>query len=357
KIIENSDQPPIIVLQSDHGPDPDVDWGLEEHFLRQRLPNLSAYHLPNGGEEAVYPSITPVNIFRAILNYYFAAGLPLLEDRSFYSNWYTNAFYDFTEVTLQPIFIGENITIARSWDETRYAVQTQDETLVSFESSRLEGESLILESDSGWMVELTPDSETSQIYHVLVENPDGQPVETGFIDLRIDEMTRLGMSQAVYHDFLAYRAAQDFPESDAVLFNPAAEPAVLPRDLARVGRLITTIPDILGTETINAYFNLLTWLDNTRYEAEINLTSDEADSITAWRNGFMPGHLKDAGIDYLVFDDVWWSFVTDDLVAIIQNPDYYEPIDEWLVYYRYGEGDFYPETIGYHVYRVVGDAR
>ncbi len=49
---------------------------------------LAAFLLPDpetgttgGGESAVYPSITSVNHFRAILDYYFGLDLGLLEDK------------------------------------------------------------------------------------------------------------------------------------------------------------------------------------------------------------------------------------------------------------------------------------
>jgi hypothetical protein len=42
-----------------------------------------------GGEQALYPSIIPVNSFRTIFNYYFGAKYPRLPDQSFFSTWLT----------------------------------------------------------------------------------------------------------------------------------------------------------------------------------------------------------------------------------------------------------------------------
>lgn len=69
QIISGSDVPPVILLQSDHG--------LAEEV---RNANLMAYYLPNGGSEALYPSITPINSFRIVFNETFSANYPLLPD-------------------------------------------------------------------------------------------------------------------------------------------------------------------------------------------------------------------------------------------------------------------------------------
>ena len=77
-LIENSDVPPVIIIQGDHGPLPDL---TEEPS--ERLPILNAYYLPGVQTDTMlYPSISPVNSFRIVLNSYFGQELPLLEDLS-----------------------------------------------------------------------------------------------------------------------------------------------------------------------------------------------------------------------------------------------------------------------------------
>ncbi len=71
-IIEHSESDPIIVLAGDHGKHHDRFSG---HLI------LAAFHLPSGGNVAVYPSISSVNHFRAVLSYYFDLDLGLIEDR------------------------------------------------------------------------------------------------------------------------------------------------------------------------------------------------------------------------------------------------------------------------------------
>jgi hypothetical protein len=50
-----------------------------------RLAILNAYYLPGVDSDLIYPSISPVNTFRLILNTYFGADLPLLPDESYLS--------------------------------------------------------------------------------------------------------------------------------------------------------------------------------------------------------------------------------------------------------------------------------
>ncbi len=90
-ILQNSPDPPIIVIQGDHGPGAyTTHASVDKTNLAERLSILNAYYLPHGGERDLYPSITPVNSFRVILNRYFGAELPLLPDRSYYAEGATH---------------------------------------------------------------------------------------------------------------------------------------------------------------------------------------------------------------------------------------------------------------------------
>ncbi len=83
----SSATPPIIIIQGDHG---------STKSIRDRMAILNAYHLPDGGDDLLYESITPVNSFRIIFNYYFGGSFAILEDQSFFSDH--DAIYDFIEV-------------------------------------------------------------------------------------------------------------------------------------------------------------------------------------------------------------------------------------------------------------------
>jgi hypothetical protein len=91
QILSDSITPPVIIIQGDHGP-------------RDLLSNendtpkiLNAYYLP-AGESPLYPTITPVNTFRVILNTYFGQNLPLLEDKSYFS---PDETIDFRQVPIE----------------------------------------------------------------------------------------------------------------------------------------------------------------------------------------------------------------------------------------------------------------
>ena len=80
-ILNNSKTPPVIIIQGDHGPLPDIAFSGDE-----KMPILNAYYLPGpDASKKLYPTITPVNTFRVVLDSYFHQSLPILEDISYYA--------------------------------------------------------------------------------------------------------------------------------------------------------------------------------------------------------------------------------------------------------------------------------
>lgn len=81
-----STRPVAIILLGDHGPGSTLDWEhIERTFMPERMGILHAFYLPGKGDPGLYPTISPVNSLRVVLNRYLKTELPLLPDQSFIS--------------------------------------------------------------------------------------------------------------------------------------------------------------------------------------------------------------------------------------------------------------------------------
>jgi len=99
KLLANRrDNPPVIIIQGDHGPGSKLDWyTLSNTDVRERLPILYAVYTPPGDTLPFYNSISPVNTFRVLLDHYFGTDLGLLPDKAYFSTWrHPYFFYDVT---------------------------------------------------------------------------------------------------------------------------------------------------------------------------------------------------------------------------------------------------------------------
>lgn len=102
RLIETSDPPPVIILQADHGPRLNLDWhDAGRTDMREAFSILNAYYFMGQDAPALYPSITPVNTFRVLLNQLFGGSYGLLPDESYYTDSFRPyAFQNETERAL-----------------------------------------------------------------------------------------------------------------------------------------------------------------------------------------------------------------------------------------------------------------
>jgi len=88
KILSKSNNPPIIILQSDHGPASIFEWKHPTQTgIKERFSIFNAFYLPDKGQGVLYETITPVNTFRIIFNLYFNTDYKLLDDRCYFASW------------------------------------------------------------------------------------------------------------------------------------------------------------------------------------------------------------------------------------------------------------------------------
>jgi len=97
EILRNSPNS-VIIIQGDHGPGADF---LQEDLINsdidQKFSILNSYYFADKEYSMISEDITPVNTFRVILNKYFGTGLPMLENRSYWSDY--QDIYSFEDIT------------------------------------------------------------------------------------------------------------------------------------------------------------------------------------------------------------------------------------------------------------------
>jgi len=87
EILSKSQSAPIIIIQGDHGSRETCSSDISQlaQCMQDTMRIFNAYYLPYGGDEVLYSSISPVNTFRVVFNFYFGADYELLSDYSYFS--------------------------------------------------------------------------------------------------------------------------------------------------------------------------------------------------------------------------------------------------------------------------------
>jgi hypothetical protein len=102
QILANSERDPIIIMHGDHGPGARYDnESLANTDVDERYSIFYAAHLPGGGNEEIYESMTPVNGLRIVFNRYFGTSYSLLDDRSYFASY--SLPYAYTTVPESPV--------------------------------------------------------------------------------------------------------------------------------------------------------------------------------------------------------------------------------------------------------------
>ena len=86
-LLENSDNLPIIIIQSDTGPS--ISFADTTNDVQQvgRMSIFNAYYFPDEKYDLLYDDITPVNSFRIIFDSHFQTNLGIVEDKVFFSTY------------------------------------------------------------------------------------------------------------------------------------------------------------------------------------------------------------------------------------------------------------------------------
>jgi hypothetical protein len=97
-ILARSASPPVIILQADHGPGSMLDWeSADKTNTHERLSAFTAHYWPWQSYAGLYDAVTPVNSLRAMLREILGEPFPELEDRSYFSTWWSP--FDFIVVS------------------------------------------------------------------------------------------------------------------------------------------------------------------------------------------------------------------------------------------------------------------
>jgi hypothetical protein len=205
--------------------------------------------------------------------------------------------------------------------------------------------------DCPWSVEFTEAGNSLLQLQVSDEGgePRGKPVylqvdpREKALRLLPNGKNTLGMSETAYQAYQDYLTEAGFLAADAIIFNPATGEAADQYELKR--ELVTAIETEMtqGGRHLNALFALLTVVDLFSYQSNLPTINTAEDQLNQWRVDKQAAHLREAGVDYVFFDETWFGWLTPEEAAIFRDPRQYELVQRW-------DG---AELGTYYLYRVV----
>jgi hypothetical protein len=177
--------------------------------------------------------------------------------------------------------------------------------------------------ETAWYDDLHVNLDGSALFSSWLGEQIGGAEPSGACNTAPPMPENLGLTPEQYEAYLALQQSEAW--QGQVVFNPAkAEPYRLSEQTAN--GLLLNRDNSLSESSI---LELLAALGQMHYEAELGLNAEDQEILTTWRSNPLPKYLQQLGIDYLLCNDLWLSWLTTEAAAILNDPAQYEKVSTW----------------------------